>query len=93
MKERLGHIGELGKTSGLRLLAAYSEQDEYVPGSVEKHSLLNRLVGAMNNGEQSGAAEGIMLKSANHNLSESSEDKTIFVKAIGNFLRGFNDNK
>ena len=92
MKERLGHIGELGKTSGLRLLVAYSEQDEYVPGSVEKHSLLNRLVGAMNNGEESSAAEGLLLKNANHNISEGSEDKAIFVKAIGNFLRGLNDN-
>lgn len=91
LKERLGHVGIIGKNTGLRLLAAYSKQDEYVPVSIEKEVLLDRLVTAMNNGEKSGAAEGLMLENANHNLSEGSGDKTIFVKTVGEFLRSFGE--
>ena len=87
LKDRLGHVGELGKTSGLRLLAAYSNKDEYVPASIRKDDLLHRLVLAMNNGEETGAAEGLLLENANHNLSEESEDKQLFVQAVGNFLQ------
>lgn len=91
LKERLGHIGILGKDTGLRLLAAYSKQDEYVPSSVQKEALLNRLVTAMNNGEEGGAAKGLLLENASHNLSEGSGDKTIFVQAVGEFLRSFGE--
>lgn len=91
LKDRLGHVGELGKKTSLRLLTAYSKKDEYVPESVDKDVLLKRLVAAMNNDEVIGAAEGLMLHNANHNLSEGSDDKSIFVKAVGNFLRTFSD--
>jgi hypothetical protein len=93
LKELLGHVGDIGKRTGLRLLAACSMKDEYVPESIEKEVLMNRLVAAMNNGEECGAAEALLLENANHNLSEGSGDKEIFVKAVGNFLRLFDNGK
>ena len=89
LKDKLGHVGKLGKTTGLRLLAAYSNKDEYVPESIKKDDFLNRLVTALNNGGKSGAAEGLLLENANHNLSDGSDDKRLFVKTVGNFLRSF----
>ena len=92
LEERLGHVGEVSKKTGLRVLAAYSGKDEYVPASIEKHVLLKRMVTAMNNGEEVGAAEGLLLDNANHNISEESGDKDVFVKAVGNFLGTCNNN-
>lgn len=73
----------------MRLLAAYSNKDEYVPESVDKDALLKRLVSAMNNGEQDGAAEGLLLQNANHNLSDGSGDSEKFVQAVGDIMRSF----
>ncbi|KAL3799004.1 hypothetical protein HJC23_005143 [Cyclotella cryptica] len=88
LHERLGHIGNLGKKTGLRLLAVFSGKDEYVPETIEKEVLLERLVTAMNGGKRNhGAARGLLLKNANHNLSDGSGDKEIFVKEVGNLLR------
>ncbi|KAL7484121.1 hypothetical protein ACHAW6_009760 [Cyclotella cf. meneghiniana] len=92
LRERLCHIGNLGKKTGLRLLAVFSGKDEYVPETIEKEVLLQRLVTGMNNGEvgNNGAARGLLLKNANHNLSDGSGDKDVFVKEFGNLLRTFN---
>lgn len=93
--DRLGHVGEAGRRSGLRLLAAYSKKDEYVPESVDRDLLLKRLVAAMNGSnektdnpddEASAVARGLMLENANHNLSEGEGDKEEFVEAVGNLL-------
>lgn len=89
LTERLGHIGRLGEKTGLRLLAAYSNKDEYVPPQLDKDALLKRLVAAMNNGEQDGAAEGLLLQNANHNLSDGSGDSKVFVQAVGDIMRTF----
>jgi len=92
LRERLCHIGNLGKATGLRLLAVFSGKDEYVPETIEKKVLLERLVTGMNNGEvgNNGAARGLLLENANHNLSDGSGDKDVFVKELGNLLRTLN---
>lgn len=91
--DRLGHVGNVGRESGLQLLAAFSKKDEYVPTSVERDVLLKRLVTAMNgfeeeekNGDGSTAvvARGLMLENGNHNLSEG--DKEEFVEAVGKMM-------
>lgn len=94
--ERLGHVGELN----LKLLAVYSGSDEYVPSWVDKYVLLKRLVWAMNNtGEKFDnkresdnfacdlVATGLLLESANHNLSEGEGDIIRFVNAVGALLK------
>ena len=89
--DRLGHVGSIGRESGLRLLAAFSSKDEYVPDFVEKDVLLKRLVSAMNNNnnhndETNNVAEGLMLSNANHNLSDGEESRQQFVDAVGNLM-------
>ena len=85
--DRLGHVGNVGSKSGLQLLAAYSNKDEYVPSSVDKDLLLKRLVSAMNNNnDETKVAEGLMLKTGNHNLSKGEGDKERFVEAFGKLL-------
>ncbi|KAL7552167.1 hypothetical protein ACHAWF_015386, partial [Thalassiosira exigua] len=93
LSERLGHVGNIGRMSGLHLLAAFSKKDEYVPHSIDKDVLLKRLVSAMNGfdeGEneagQRVVASGLMLETANHNLSECEGDKEHFVEAVGKLL-------
>lgn len=89
LQDRLGHVGSAGRETGLRLLAAFSKMDEYVPENVERDVLLKRLVSAMN-GEQSNGQEavarGLMLASGNHNLSKGEGDKEEFVDAIGKLM-------
>mmetsp|Transcript_1272 Transcript_1272/g.2703 ORF Transcript_1272/g.2703 Transcript_1272/m.2703 type:complete len:338 (-) Transcript_1272:179-1192(-) len=100
--DRLGHVGNVGGETGLRLLAAFSKKDEYVPTSVEKDVLLKRLVSAMNGfdeedqngGNETAAgrrgrvavASGLMLENGNHNLSEGEGDKVEFVQAVGKLM-------
>jgi len=90
--DRLGHVGSIGRESGLRLLAAFSSKDEYVPDFVEKDVLLKRLVSAMNNNNNNhndktnNVAEGLMLSNANHNLSDGEESRQQFVDAVGNLM-------
>ena len=84
--DRLGHVGDVGKETGLHLLAAFSKKDEYVPPAVDRDVLLKRLVCAMN-GNESGVARGLMLETGNHNLSEGEGDKEMFVDAVGELLK------
>ena len=92
--DRLGHVGDVGRETGLHLLAAYSKKDEYVPDSVNKDVLLKRLVSAMNGSDgQKEVAVGIMLENANHNLSEGGSDKEEFVDAVGGLLKKTTVNK
>jgi len=96
LAKRLGHVGDVGRreSSGLRLLAAFSKKDEYVPESVERDVLLERLVLAMNNGFDGGGGEstavvvarGLMLENGNHNLSKGEGDKEEFVEAVGKLM-------
>lgn len=97
LRERLGHVGDVGRETGLRLLAVFSKRDEYVPKSVDREVLLRRLVLAMNgfdvdegSDKASGrmvVARGLMLDNGNHNLSEGEGDKEKFVDAVGKLLK------
>jgi len=95
----VGDVGRRESSGGLRLLAAFSKKDEYVPESVERDVLLERLVLAMNNGfDGSGGgdgdgestalvvARGLMLENGNHNLSKGEGDKEEFVGAVGKLM-------
>jgi len=93
--ERLGHVGIVGRETGLHLVAAFSKKDEYVPENIEKDVLLKRLVSAMNgfdgegNDEIAGrivVARGLMLENGNHNLSKGEGDKEEFVEAVGKLM-------
>ena len=97
MRERLCHVGDVGRETGMRLLAAFSGRDEYVPDFVDGDDLMKRLVAAMNGGansaggrevrEDATVARGIMLKNGNHNLSEGDGAKEEFVEAVGKLLQ------
>jgi hypothetical protein len=92
--DRLGHVRDLGRESGLRALVAFSKRDEYVPESVDKVGLLKRLVKSMNgsdhdedgNVDEPAVASGVMLENANHNLSNDERDKELFVELLGKLL-------
>ena len=86
--DRLGHVGNVGKDTGLSLLAAFSKKDEYVPAGVDMDQLMNRLVAAMNTDIDEGkmVAKGLMLNNGNHNLSKGEGDKEEFVEGIGELL-------
>ncbi|KAL7531438.1 hypothetical protein ACHAXR_004043 [Thalassiosira sp. AJA248-18] len=95
LSDRLGHVGNIGRETGLNLLAAFSKKDEYVPQIVDKDVLLKRLVSAMNGSDDEGneeiavreaVARGLMLNNANHNLSEGDGDKEEFVEAVGKLM-------
>ena len=89
LSSRLGHIGRIGVDSGLRVLAAFSGRDEYVPKHVvdDYDSLMKRLVLAMNNGDPDcNVAKGMMIASGNHNLSAGAGDGEKFVEAVGGLL-------
>ncbi len=94
---RLGHVGEIGRETGLRVLVAYSKKDEYVPENVNKDVLLRRLVSAINGIDhgrdgntyfdgKGSVARGLMLENSNHNLSTDDGDKEKFVEAFGELL-------
>lgn len=92
LDRRLGHVSERGAEHGLRLLAAFSGQDEYVPSHVDKVSLLERLCRAMNQkcikeGSDQMVAIPLMLEEGNHNLSKSEGDGERFVEAVADLLR------
>lgn len=87
---RLRHIGQRGDQVGLKALVAFSGEDEYVPASVDKKLLLDRLCAAMNNGCSSPddqAAVPLMLETGNHNLSNDDGDKERFVEAVKSMLK------
>ena len=93
----LGHVGDIGRDTGLHLLVAYSKKDEYVPENVNKDVLLRRLVSAMNGidhdndgnadvDDQGSVAGGLMLENSNHNLSTDDGDREKLVEALGELL-------
>lgn len=97
LHDRLGHVGEIGRMTGLHILVAYSKRDEYVPDNINKDVLLRRMVSAMNrldydrNGntdyhDEGAIARGLMLENSNHNLSSDDGDKELFIEAFGKLL-------
>lgn len=99
LSKRLGHVGAVGEKSGLKILVAYSNEDEYVPSSVDKEMLLKQLVLAMNGSdladnadETSAVARGLMLEHGNHNLSRGDHDMEIFVEKVGQLLKQVGSN-
>lgn len=86
---KLKHIGQRGGQTGLKALVAFSGEDEYVPASVDKDLLLQRLCAAMNVGCENGDTTAIplMIPSGNHNLSNEEGDKEVFVAAVRDLLK------
>lgn len=84
--ESLKHVGKL-ESSGFRLLAAYSGQDQYVPKHVDKKLLVGRICNAMNEKcIDREVATPLFLATGNHNLSEGEGDAEKFVEKVGEFL-------
>jgi len=86
----LGHVGR-HQSNGLQVLVAFSGEDEYVPSTIDKKLLLERLCQAMNH---KCTAEGtrpvaipLMLKTGNHNLSSADGDAEMFVDEIAKYLQ------
>ena len=105
LRSRLGHVGAVGKNSGLRLLSVFSGKDEYVPSWVDKDVLLQRHLWAMNNlddnfdkwqkgcnNENNLIAKGLVLMGANHNLSKGDGDIDQFVDAVGKLMKSATSN-
>uniref|UniRef100_A0A7S4NAA7 AB hydrolase-1 domain-containing protein n=1 Tax=Odontella aurita TaxID=265563 RepID=A0A7S4NAA7_9STRA len=93
MSERLGHVGKLGEKTGLKVLVAFSGEDEYVPEKVDKRQLLDRMCAAMNGYSKGNENEGItaiplLLESGNHNLGKGDGEKELFVEELGKLLKG-----
>lgn len=87
MSERLGHVGKVGGEFGLKVLAAFSGADEYVPKQVDKRQLLDRMCGAMNGkGKDCDTATPLYLETGDHNLSKGDGEKELFVKEVGKLL-------
>lgn len=87
---RLQHIGKCGRFNGLKVLACFSGEDEYVPPGIKKRELLERLCRAMNGEHEKDGPKivtPLFLDDGNHNLSQSDADKDIFVQAIGDLLK------
>ena len=93
---RLRHMGQRGDQNGLKTLVAFSGEDEYVPSSVDKKELLQRLCAAMTNqnspdGNHRSSPDVViplMIETGNHNLSNEEGDKEVFVDAVKSLLGG-----
>jgi acetyl esterase/lipase len=89
-KELISRLDHVGKHDNLRVLVAFSGADEYVPSHVDTIALTDRLVSAMNthcnNANDKVVAEGLHLKTGNHNLSEGEIDSKVFIDRVGEIL-------
>ena len=90
--QRLGHISQCDN-SLKAVLVAFSGADEYVPHHVQDRvQLTQRLCDAMNfhlDKDCPPLAIPLYLPTANHNLSESEGDASIFVDAVVNLLNKY----
>ena len=97
MHDRLSHVGDVGRQSGLKLIATFSAKDEYVPKHVDVCSLSERLCQAMNGiilkddesniDEENSVASNIILENGNHNLSQGENDALQFVQSVKDKLK------
>lgn len=91
---RLRHLGQRGEQIGMKTLVAFSGEDEYVPASIDKKLLLDRLCAAMSGSTSPDADDHcntecifpLMIESGNHNLSNEDGDKEIFVEEVKKLL-------
>lgn len=81
LQERLSHVGDCANRN---ILVQFSGSDEYVPESVDKRAILDRLCNAMNS--QNPVATPLYLENANHNLSLSQGDGDTFVSKVTELL-------
>ena len=95
MALRLKHLGQYGDLNGLKTLIAFSGEDEYVPTTVDKKKLVERLHMAMTSqtnpdvDSQSSpdTVDTLFLETGNHNLSNEEGDKELFVDTVKNLLK------
>ena len=81
LEERLSHVAK-HCAGDLQVLVAFSGKDEYVPGSIDKMRLLERLCSAMNHDRS--VATPLYLENGNHNLSVGEADT--FVDKVADML-------
>jgi hypothetical protein len=82
LEERLSHVGTV---SDRRILVAFSGQDEYVPATVDKQLILERLCRAMN--QVHPVATPLYLEHGNHNLSSTEKDSDTFIQIVADMLK------
>lgn len=87
--ERLGHVGQCHSLQAV--LVAFSGADEYVAQHVDTERLTQRLCDAMNHHRPKDDAAPVAIPfyipTANHNLSKSNGDATIFVDKVVELLQ------
>jgi hypothetical protein len=81
LQERLEHVGNVANR---QVLVAFSGKDEYVPDTVDKKQILERLCRAMNHIHP--VATPLFLENANHNLSLGDKDGDTFVHKVADML-------
>ena len=81
LQKRLAHVGEVADR---QVLVAFSGKDEYVPDTVDKKQILERLCRAMNHIHP--VATPLFLEMANHNLSLGDNDGDTFVHKVADML-------
>lgn len=95
LNDRLGFLREY-YNHGLRLVVAFGDKDRYIPESIDKRLLLERLVRVINSGCDSKIdtkdrlnpiATGIMLESSNHNLGKNEKDRQLFLNYVREGLK------
>eukprot|EP00979_Chaetoceros_neogracilis_P002417 scaffold419_cov185-Chaetoceros_neogracile.AAC.2 len=93
---RLRHMGQRGDQNGMKTLVSFSGEDEYVPATVDKKLLLERLCAAMKSQtspdiechSSQDSVIPLLIDTGNHNLSNDDGDKEIFVAAVKDLLQG-----
>jgi hypothetical protein len=80
----------------MKTLVSFSGEDEYVPATVDKKLLLERLCAAMKcqtspdiqcHSSQDSVIP-LLIETGNHNLSNDDGDKELFVAAVKDLLQG-----
>jgi len=93
---RLRYMGQRGDQNGMKTLVSYSGEDEYVPATVDKKLLLERLCAAMRSQtspdvechSNQDSVVSLFIETGNHNLSNDDGDKEVFVAAVKELLEG-----
>lgn len=99
LNERLQHVGVRARSTSsssgsscLRVLVAYSGLDEYVPNHVDKRKLANRLVKAMNGGddEADSVATPLYIADGIHNLQQGPGASNVLIQKIDEIFKSLN---